>query len=172
MAATGVVGRGASRVSPLRAQCGQSRCASLSSVGCPGFHDNGLSVLNALLRVRLEALSSSIPLRSGVFLPADHAGSDLLPRSPPEPVQVGRAPCLQGTPSGLRVPPHLTPSLLAVTYASSSPCRGTLSSHHPSYRHTLRLSRSHTVYNMLSHVTHIQPSHTHVHKSLNYRHTF
>ena len=70
----GVLGRGASGVRPLWAQCGQSRCGSFSSGGCPGFHDNGLSVLNVLLRVRLEAFSSSVPLRSGVSLPADHGG--------------------------------------------------------------------------------------------------
>lgn len=82
-------------------------------------------------------------------------GSDLLLWSPPprrastgrpHPVSAGH--CPQGPPL------HLTPSLLTVTCASSSPGRGTLSSHHPSYRHTNLLSRSQPTYNMH------QPSHT------------
>ena len=61
----------------------------------------------------------------------------------------------RGTALSPQGPPlHLTPSLLAVTCASSSPGHGTLSSHHPSYRHTYLLTRSHTTYNMH------QPCHT------------
>ena len=79
----------------------------------------------------------------------------------------------RGTALSPQGPPlHLTPSLLAVTCASSCPGHGTLSSHHPSYRHTYLLTRSHTTYNMH------QPCHMcttlshNVHTSLTYRHTY
>lgn len=82
----------------------------------------------------------------------------------PRPVSAGHCPRASGS-----SPLHLTPSLLVVTCATSSPGHETLSSHHPSYRHTLCLTRSHTIYNMrqpchmcttlshaCAHVTHLQ----------------